>query len=85
MYTVCICLYMHLYVCILNNLGEIVKYEMSYRMYVACMLYLFYVFRLGLSQWHPAGPGVTQWLAAAAAAPAGRRLHDRRSDPDSDR
>ncbi len=69
--------------------GKIIKYEMSYRMYVACMLYVFYVFRLGLSPTvtvnpSQAGSGVTQWLAAAAAAPAGLRLHDRRSDPDSD-
>jgi hypothetical protein len=56
-------------------------------MYVAFMFYLFYIFRFGISQWHLGGrgPGVTQWLAAAAVAPAGRRLHDRRSDLDSDR
>ena len=33
-------MYMSVCVCILNHLGEkIAKYEMSYRMYVACMLY----------------------------------------------
>ena len=37
MYTVCICLYMHVCVRILNHLErKIVKYEMSYRMYIAC-------------------------------------------------
>ena len=33
-------MYMSVCVCILNHLGGIIaKYEMSYRMYVACMLY----------------------------------------------
>ncbi len=69
----------------------IFKYEMSYCMYVACMLYVVYVFRPRLSltvtvtSWpSQAGTCVTQWLAAASAAAAGRRLHDRSSDQDSD-
>ncbi len=90
MYTVCICLYLHVCVCVLNQLGKkVFKYEMSYCMYVACLLYVFYVFRLGLSPTvtvtlSQAGTCVTQLLAVAAAEPAGRWLHYHRSNPDSD-
>jgi len=62
MYAVCICLYMHVCVCILNHLEKkIVKYEMSYRMYVACCMYFIYsdsysVALAWLSGWRPRRP-----------------------------